>query len=172
VAAVPGTPAHLVCDCAGGLPLAAATDTARLAQTCGACNVPAAIDPAGRSCLFLVPVRIWEGGGLRSGFSCRWFHSLGPKRLPSEVWQCCLGCPHWFPRPPDEESIPRMTEWIHRIIRQYWEPQRPASDAMVWPAHSEKDPRGRRLRQRIETCCDMVLGRRPGRAQGQGEPPP
>jgi hypothetical protein len=94
-------------------------------EICGACNIPSEIDPARnrRSCLFLIPVRIWEDDCLRTGFSCRWFYNLKPKRLPKEVWLCCLGCQHWFPRPPDEEMIPRMKDWIHKIIRLYWEPE-------------------------------------------------
>ena len=58
-----------------------------------------------------------------SSTSCRWFYNLKPKRLPKEVWLCCLGCQHWFPRPPDEEMIPGRMDWIHKIIRLYWEPE-------------------------------------------------
>jgi hypothetical protein len=92
-------------------------------EICGACNIPSEMHPTRRTCLFLIPVRIWEGDRLRTGFSCRWFYSLKPERLPDEVWKVCFGCPHWFPRPPDEADIPRMTDWIHRIIRLYWEPE-------------------------------------------------
>lgn len=34
----------------------------------------------------------------------------------------CFGCPHWFPRPPDEESVPGIDRWIRKVIRMYWEP--------------------------------------------------
>jgi len=58
-----------------------------------------------------------------SSTSCRWFYSFKPKSLPREAWICCLGCQHWFPRPPDEEMIPGRMDWIHKIIRLYWEPE-------------------------------------------------
>jgi hypothetical protein len=124
VDASPGIPAHCVCDCAGGIPIGLdAAEDPRVAEICGACNIPSEIHPSRRTCLFLIPVRIWEDGRLRTGFSCRWFYSLRPERLPTEVWKVCMGCPHWFPRTEDEASIPRMLDWIHRIIRLYWEPE-------------------------------------------------
>jgi hypothetical protein len=118
------SPAHCVCDCAGGIPIGLdAAEDPRVVEICGACNIPSELHPSRRACLFLIPVRIWEGGRLRTGFSCRWFYGLKPERLPGEVWKVCLGCPHWFPRPPDETDIPRMMDWIQRIIRLYWEPE-------------------------------------------------
>lgn len=124
VEASPGTEAHFVCDCAGGIPIGfCEREDSLAAEICGACKLPSEIHPSRRTCLFLIPVRIWENGSLRTGFSCRWFYGLKPDRLPGEVWKTCLGCPHWFPRPPDEGAIPRMTDWIHKIIRLYWEPE-------------------------------------------------
>jgi len=126
VDATPGVTSHYECDCAGGIPVGARAPEDRLVvEICGSCNIPSEIDPTRnhRSCLFLIPVRLWIGCHLQTGFSCRWFYNFKPKRLPREAWQCCLGCPHWFPRPSDEASIPRMSEWIHRIIRLYWEPE-------------------------------------------------
>lgn len=109
-----------VCGCSGGLPLDMANgDREDLAATCGSCSIPQEIDASRRPCLFLVPVRIWEGNALRTGFSCRWFASLKPKFLPPEAWMCCMGCPHWFPRPPEEDAIPRMDGWI-RKVRAAW----------------------------------------------------
>jgi len=130
VDAVHETPAHCVCDCAGGIPIGLdAAEDPLVMEICGACNIPSEIHPSRRTCLFLIPVRIWENDRLRTGFSCRWFYNLKPERLPKEVWLCCLGCPHWFPRPPDEEMIPRMMDWIHKIIRLYWEPETPGG---IW----------------------------------------
>lgn len=167
VDAAPGTPAHIACDCAGGIPIALDDRDPRLREICGSCNVPSAIDPARRSCLFLVPVRIWEGGTLRSGFSCRWFHNLKPKRLPKEAWLCCAGCPHWFPRPPDERSIPRMNEWIHRIIRGYWEPERPAPVFGRPPMQDAAGLREDDIRRRIRRYCELFLGKAPVRGRDQ-----
>lgn len=124
VEATPEVSAHYVCDCAGGIPIGSYEPEDSLAlEICGACNLPSEIHPSRRTCLFLIPVRIWENGVLRTGFSCRWFYSLRPERLPNEVWKVCMGCPHWFPRPEDETVIPRMSDWIHKIIRLYWEPE-------------------------------------------------
>ncbi len=126
VDAAPGMSVYYVCDCAGGIPIGLdEVGDPQVTEICGLCKIPSEIDPGRnrRSCLFLIPVRIWEADRLRTGFSCRWFYNLKPKKLPNEVWLCCLGCQHWFPRPPDEEMIPRMMDWIHKIIRLYWEPE-------------------------------------------------
>ena len=113
----------IVCGCSGGLPLGSENgDRGNVSAICGSCTIPSALDPSRRPCLYLVPVRIWEGDALRTGFSCRWFASLKPKFLPSEVWIACCGCPHWFPRPPGEQSIPGIDRWIRKVIRMYWEP--------------------------------------------------
>lgn len=124
VHAAPGMSGYYVCNCAGGIPIGLVeAEEPQVAEICGRCKIPSEIDPARnrRSCLFLIPVRILENAGLRTGFSCRWFYNLKPKRLPKEAWLCCLGCNHWFPRPTDEEMIPRMIDWIHKVIRLYWE---------------------------------------------------
>ena len=136
VDAADGTPSHCVCDCAGGIPIGRDVgEDPFIAEICGSCNIPSEIHPIRRTCLFLIPVRIWEDDRLRTGFSCRWFYNLNPEKLPNEVWKVCLGCPHWFPRPPDEAAIPRMTNWIHRIIRLYREPEPPRA---AW--HSRLPP--------------------------------
>jgi hypothetical protein len=149
--AISGAPAHYVCECAGGVPIGSdAAEDPLVMEICSACNLPAEIDPSRRTCLFLIPVRLWEGSGLRTGFSCRWFYNLKPGRLPGEAWLCCLGCPHWFPRPPDEADIPRMKEWIHKIIRLYWEPETPGG---IWnsplPAKDPGDTSVSLLREKL-----------------------
>ncbi len=143
VDASPGMPAHCVCDCAGGIPIGLnAAEDPLVVEICGACNIPSELHPSRRTCLFLIPVRIWEDDCLRTGFSCRWFYGLKPERLPGEVWKVCLGCPHWFPRTEDEASIPRMMDWIHRIIRLYWEPEPPKAfmRSPLTPEDPEKTP--------------------------------
>lgn len=120
----PGGRPYYVCECAGGIPIGTAGEGfPGAADVCGPCNLPSEIALSRRTCLFLVPVRLWEEGRLRTGFSCRWFYNLKPKRLPGEVWMVCLGCPHWFPRPDEEDAIPGMREWIRRVIALYWEPE-------------------------------------------------
>jgi len=111
---------------------------------CGPCNIPPELSPTRRPCLFLVPVRLWEGDALRTGFSCRWFHSLKPKSLPREAWQVCLGCPHWFPRPEEEADVPRMDAWFRRILRMYWEPEPPVES--IWSVRLADAPPGWRVR--------------------------
>lgn len=166
--ATPGTPAHYVCDCAGGIPIGLDDQDPRLAEICESCNIPAGIDPNRRSCLFLIPVRIWENDSLRSGFSCRWFHNLNPKKLPREAWLCCLGCPHWFPRPPGEGSIPRMTDWIHKVIRLYWVPEisSPPPHSVVPAAAGKSTPSSSPLREaiseRVRRFTKVVRLRRAG----------
>jgi hypothetical protein len=127
----PGSTSYYICGCSGGLPIGTVGEEALdLADTCGPCNIPVELSPTRRPCLFLVPVRLWEGDTLRTGFSCRWFCSLKPKLLPGEAWQVCLGCPHWFPRPEEETDVPRMDRWIRMIVRMYWEPEPPVES--IW----------------------------------------
>jgi len=127
----PDPASYYVCGCSGGLPIGTVGEEALgLADACGPCNIPVELSPTRRPCLFLVPVRLWEDGSLRTGFSCRWFCSLKPKSLPGEAWQVCLGCPHWFPRPEEETDVPRMDGWIRKILRMYWEPQPPGES--IW----------------------------------------
>lgn len=172
VGAAPGTPTHRVCDCAGGIPIGGdGIEDPRIAEVCGPCTIPLEIDPSRRSCLYLVPVRLWVDAGLRSGFSCRWFYNLNPKRLPEEAWQCCMGCPHWFPRPPDEADIPRMTDWIRRIVRLYWtpEPARPLPHAVPSPEGRYRLPPaslGEAVSDRIRRFLEVVRARR-----DRGSPP-
>lgn len=119
----PGGDRFVACGCSGELPIGMENgDRGNVAEVCGACTIPAALDSSRRPCLFLVPVRVWEGDALRTGFSCRWFASLKPKFLPSEVWIACFGCPHWFPRPPEEDSVPGIDRWIRKVIGMYWDP--------------------------------------------------
>ncbi|GAB4366180.1 MAG: hypothetical protein Kow00128_09380 [Deltaproteobacteria bacterium] len=111
----PGEDPHVACGCSGGIPIGMANGGGEdLAGVCGSCTIPSELDPARRTCLYLIPVRIWEEDGLRTGFSCRWFASLKPGYLPAEVWKCCFGCPHWFPRPPQEELVPGIDRWIRK----------------------------------------------------------
>jgi hypothetical protein len=119
-----------------------------LADACGPCNIPPELSPTRRPCLFLVPVRLWEGDALRTGFSCRWFCSLKPESLPGEAWQVCLGCPHWFPRPEEENDVPRMDRWIRTILRMYWEPEPPGES--IWSV---------RLADTPTSWCERVMTR-------------
>jgi hypothetical protein len=170
VDASPGIPAHCVCDCAGGIPIGPNdVEDPLVLEICGACNIPSELHPGRRTCLFLIPVRIWEDDRLRTGFSCRWFYSLRPERLPTEVWKVCMGCPHWFPRLPDELSIPRMMVWIHRIIRLYWDPEPPKP---IWtsrlpegdPERTPDSPLSERLYLRIKRFREALRMRRDRRA--------
>ena len=132
---------YYVCGCSGGLPIGTVGEEALgLADTCGPCNIPPELSPTRRPCLFLVPVRLWEGDTLRTGFSCRWFCSLKPHSLPMEAWQVCLGCPHWFPRPEDETGVPGMDAWIRRVLRMYWVPEPPGES--IWKVPLSDDPPG------------------------------
>lgn len=132
----PGAEPHVVCVCSGELPLGMVSGPrGDFAEICGSCTIPEELAPSRRPCIYLVPVRIWEGDTLRTGFSCRWFASLKPKYLPPEVWKCCFGCPHWFPRPRQEEIVPGMDRWFRKVIRMYWDP-------VPEPARPEK-PTGR-----------------------------
>jgi hypothetical protein len=141
----PDSSSYYVCGCSGGLPIGMVGEEALgLADTCGPCKIPVELSPTRRPCLFLVPVRLWEGGTLRTGFSCRWFHSLKPKSLPREAWQVCLGCPHWFPRPEEETDLPRMDWWIRKILRMYWEPEPPHES--FWSVRLADAPPGWRVR--------------------------
>ena len=140
-----GSPSYYVCGCSGGIPIGTVGEEALgLADICGPCNIPVELSPTRRPCLFLVPVRLWEGDTLRTGFSCRWFCSLKPKSLPGEAWQVCLGCPHWFPRPEEEADVPRMDGWIRKILRMYWEPE--PSRESIWSARLPGDAPRRRER--------------------------
>jgi hypothetical protein len=134
-----GSAPYYVCGCSGGIPIGTMGEEALgLATTCGPCNIPPELSPTRRPCLFLVPVRLWEGDTLRTGFSCRWFCSLKPKSLPGEAWQVCLGCPHWFPRPEEETDVPSMDRWIRTILRMYWEPEPPGES--VWTVRLADTP--------------------------------
>ena len=151
----PGSTSLYVCGCSGGLPIGkVGEETLLLADTCGPCSVPVEISPIRRPCLFLVPVRMWEGDTLRTGFSCRWFCSLKPNSLPGEAWQVCLGCPHWFPRPEEETDVPRMDRWIRTILRMYWEPEPPGESK--WSVRLADTPTSRR--ERVMTRIGEIMG--------------
>lgn len=149
-----GSTSYYVCACSGGLPIGTVAEEAlALADICGPCNIPPELSPNRRACLFLVPVRLWEGGTLRTVFACRWFYFLKPKSLPGEKWQLCLGCPHWFPRTEEEADIPGMDRWIRKIIQMYWEPEPPIES--LWSRrHAHVPPIwrkriGERIRKKI-----------------------
>lgn len=151
----PDPASYYVCGCSGGLPIGTVGEEAHfLADTCGPCNIPVELSPTRRPCLFLVPVRLWEGDSLRTGFSCRWFCSLKPKSLPGEAWQVCLGCPHWFPRPEEETDVPRMDGWIRKILRMYWEPQPPGES--IWSVRIADTPT--KWRERLMTRIGEIPG--------------
>ena len=140
-----GSIPYYVCGCSGGIPIGTmGKETLGLAGTCGPCNIPVDLSPTRRPYLFLIPVRLWEGDTLRTGFSCRWFYSLKPKSLPGEAWQVCLGCPHWFPRPEEESDVPGMDRWIRTILRMYWEPEPPGES--IWNVRLADTPTSRRER--------------------------
>jgi len=157
----PGADPYVVCVCSGGLPIGAVKrGRGDAAGACGRCSIPAELDPARRPCLYLVPVRIWEDDSLRTGFSCRWFASLNPRYLPAEVWRCCSGCPHWFPRPPKEESVPGIDRWIRKVIRMYWE--RSSDPVGPQPPKGEPCPPyllGDRIAARIRKLRVALTGR-------------
>ena len=151
----PDSTSYYVCVCSGGLPIGTVGEEALdLADTCGPCNIPPELSPTHRPCLFLVPVRLWEGDTLRTGFSCRWFCSLKPKSLPGEAWQVCLGCPHWFPRPVEETDVPRMDRWIRTILRMYWEPEPPGES--IWSVRLADSPTS--WRERVMTRIREIPG--------------
>lgn len=157
----PGEDPFVVCGCSGGLPIGLVNGSrGDIPAVCGSCTIPSELDSSRRPCLFLVPVRIWRGDALQSGFSCRWFASLKPKYLPSEVWKCCFGCPHWFPRPPGEDSVPGIDRWIRKVIRMYLEP--------IPEQVRSKEPKGRlhppvflrdRITERIRKLRVSLAGR-------------
>jgi len=154
----PVSTSYYVCACSGGLPIGTVGEEALdLADTCGPCNIPPELSPTRRPCLFLVPVRLWEGDTLRTGFSCRWFCSLKPKSLPREAWQVCLGCPHWFPRPEEETDVPRMDRWIRMILRMYWEPEPPHES--IWSVRLADTPTSwhERVMTRIREITDILF---------------
>jgi hypothetical protein len=144
-----------VCGCSGGIPIGTVGEEALgLANACGPCNIPVELSPTRRPCLFLIPVRLWEGDTLRTGFSCRWFCSLKPKSLPGEAWQVCLGCPHWFPRPEEESDVPGMDRWIRTILRMYWEPEPPGES--IWNVRLADTPTS--LRERMTARMREIAG--------------
>jgi len=150
-----GSAPYYVCGCSGGIPIGTIGEEALgLADTCGPCNIPVELSPTRRPCLFLVPVRLWKGDALRTGFSCRWFGSLKPKSLPGEAWQVCLGCPHWFPRPEEETDVPRMNAWFRRILRMYWEPEPPHES--IWSVRLADTPTS--WRERVMTRIGEIAG--------------
>jgi len=150
-----GSAPYYVCGCSGAIPIGTVGEEALLlAEICGPCNIPPELSPTRRPCLFLVPVRLWEGDALRTGFSCRWFFSLKPKSLPGEAWQVCLGCPHWFPRPEEETDLPRMDWWIRKILRMYWEPEPPHES--FWSVRLADTPTS--WRERVMTRIGEIAG--------------
>jgi hypothetical protein len=150
-----GSTPYYVCGCSGGIPVGTVGEEALgLADTCGPCNIPVELSPTRRPCLFLVPVRLWKGDTLHTGFSCRWFCTLKPKSLPGEAWQVCLGCPHWFPRPEEENDVPRMDRWIRTILRMYWEPEPPGES--IWSVRHADTPTSRR--ERVMTRIREIAG--------------
>lgn len=78
---------------------------------CRACSIPGALAHA-HACLYLVPMR--HQGECR--YACRWFFSFATEPAPSDWHQLCF-CPYWFPRPPQEDMIPRLTERRAHYLR-------------------------------------------------------
>ncbi|RMG60687.1 MAG: hypothetical protein D6713_02150 [Deltaproteobacteria bacterium] len=99
------------------------TPESALERWCKECPIPFEIDEEKKPCLYLVPVRFPQNSPDRITFSCRWFYRLTGKRIIRETWKLCGGCPHWFPRPP-ENLIPKTEEWAEKILRLFDLPDR------------------------------------------------
>ncbi len=113
---------EIYCKAAGPGPLSSGQEVeGLLLVTCGGCPIPKALEERMRPCLYLVPLRFKREKCLMTGFSCRWFHTLEEGDPKEEVWVLCGGCPHWFPRPPDEDRIPGTEKWAERMVKKITE---------------------------------------------------
>lgn len=85
-----------------------------LSRVCGECSVPEVLSREARGCLYLLPMRIFEGdqaaGVARTLYHCRTFYDLNPKRPATTArWHVPGLCSWWFPRP--HSFLPPDTEW-------------------------------------------------------------
>ena len=113
---------EIYCKASGSGPLSSGQEEeALLIKTCGECTIPKALEAKMRPCLYLVPLRFTREKCFKTGFSCRWFHSLEEGDPKEEVWVLCGGCPHWFPRPPDEDRIPGTEKWAEKMVKKITE---------------------------------------------------
>ncbi len=113
-----GTIWNLHCKAAGPRHLDSSPDPGELIDRwCSPCSIPDELSTEKRPCLYLIPVRFRSNSHPIYTFSCRWFFKLTGKKVIKETWKLCGGCPHWFPRPPDENLIPNQEEWAEKVIR-------------------------------------------------------
>lgn len=105
-------------------------DLSPMLDICNHCPIPDALEHR-RACLNLVPVRAFSGNRsalpviqphtslphefAETYFTCRWFYTLYGQKQPHNI-SMCLGCPHWFPRPP-HEMIPDYWPFTHKMLR-------------------------------------------------------
>ncbi len=107
-------------------------DLSAMLTVCNRCPIPDAL-ASHRACLNLVPVRRFPGGKhplpviqpeelpdqqhepADASFTCRWFYTWYGQQQPRTI-DMCLGCPHWFPRPP-RELIPNYWPATRKMLR-------------------------------------------------------
>ncbi len=85
-------------------------DPAYLEKACGDCPVPDALADEDRTCLYLLPLRIFGDSGIETLYHCRWLYKLNPKRVNRLLsLHFPRSCEWWFPHPI--KFLPPGTEW-------------------------------------------------------------
>ncbi len=84
----------VICEAGGGAVIDDAGAGLEGESFCAACDVPRTLAHS-RSCLYLVPFRVFQGNGARSFYSCRWRLDFKPLHFPENIdW--CRACRHCF----------------------------------------------------------------------------
>jgi len=86
---------------------------------CVPCPVPDAFRKEIKTCLYLLPIRLWDGSNVQTFFHCRLLYEFNPKRAnTSYTFHSPELCPWWFPHP--KTFLPPQTEWhTNRAVGLY-----------------------------------------------------
>lgn len=126
---------RVVCQAAGGHVLGSEDQAGQIASVCNRCDIPDAIT-APHACLYLIPFRIFDEGGVQTYYGCRWYMCINPRNVPKDnIW--CRGCRDWFPRPP-EGLIPRRIEKTLEAIDLFLNPPESESGYSLRPIENSR----------------------------------
>jgi hypothetical protein len=110
---------QIICEAGGGYVLGTTESITSAQKVCLSCDIPMSLNLE-YSCLFLVPFRVFHENYVQSYYGCRWYFSLKPQKVPTNMdW--CMGCRDCFPR-PRKTLVPGLIRVSHKFYRIFLNP--------------------------------------------------